>query len=125
MGYRSDVVAVFYTYDHDEFPAIKLFIDENIPAWFKDDEYMSTFEGQQSTLHGIKFSLSDVKWYESYPDVKGFEEAVRKFEKLSDGGREWLWEFVRVGEEIEDIENKASDHAEGLLRVVRSIEFDF
>jgi len=123
MGYRSDVMAVFYTYDHDEFPAIKLFIDENIPAWFKGDEYMSTFT--RATLMGIKFSLSDVKWYPSYPDVHGFEEAIRKFEKLSDGGDAWLWEFIRLGEEVEDVEDRHSYQADGLLHVVRSIECDF
>ena len=125
MGYRSDVMAVFYTYDPDEFPAIKLFIDENIPEWFRGDEYMSTFVGQQGKLHGVKFSMPDVKWYESYPDVKGFEEAVRKFEKLSDGGDKWLWEFVRLGEEVEDVEDKSCAEAESLLYVNRSIECDF
>ena len=38
MGYRSDVMAVFYTYDPSEYPSIKLFIDENIPEWFRGDE---------------------------------------------------------------------------------------
>ena len=123
MGYRSDVMAVFYTYDPNEYPSIKLFIDENIPEWFRGDEYMSTFV--KANLHGIKFSLQDVKWYPSYPDVHGFEQAIEKFEKLSDGGHAWLWEFVRLGEEVEDVEDKHSYQADGLLHVVRSIECDF
>ncbi len=123
MGYRSDVMAVFYTYDPNEFPSIKLFIDENMPEWFRGDEYMSTFT--KANLMGIKFSLEDVKWYPSYPDVHGFEEAIRKFEKLSDGGHAWLWEFIRLGEEVEDVEDRHSYQADGLLHVVRSIECDF
>jgi hypothetical protein len=123
MGYRSDVMAVFYTYDPNEFPAIKLFIDENIPEWFRGDEYMSTFV--KANLHGIKFSMQDVKWYESYADIQGFEQALKKFEKLSDRGHLWLWEFVRLGEEVEDVEDRSSYQSDGLLHVVRSIECDF
>ena len=72
MGYRSNVMAVFYTYDPNEYPSIKLFIDENMPEWFRGDEYMTTFTGSNN-LQGVKFDLQDVKWYESYPDVQGFE----------------------------------------------------
>jgi hypothetical protein len=123
MGYRSDVMAVFYTYEPNEYPAIKLFIDEHVPEWFRGDEYMSTFK--KENLMGIKFSMQDVKWYSSYADVRGFEEAIDKFEKLSDGGHAWLWEFVRLGEEVEDVEDKHSYQADGLLHVSRSIECDF
>jgi hypothetical protein len=123
MGYRSDVMAVFYTYDPNEYPAIKLFIDENVPEWCRGDEHMSTFT--KANLHGIKFEFLDVKWYSSYADVRGFEEAIDKFEKLSDGGHAWLWEFVRLGEEVEDVEDKHSYQADGLLHVSRSIECDF
>jgi len=123
MGYRSDVMAVFYTYDPNEYPAIKLFIDENMPEWCRGDEHMSTFK--KENLMGIKFEFLDVKWYESYADVQGFEQALKKFEKLSDGGHAWLWEFVRLGEEVEDVEDKSSYQSDGLLHVVRSIECDF
>ena len=123
MGYRSDVVAVFYTQDPNEFPSIKLFIDENIPEWFRGDEYMSTFVGNYD-IRGIKFTMSDVKWYPSYPDVKGFEDAIDKFEKLSDGGDKWMWEFVRIGEETQDVEERWGNHSFNLLHVSRTIESD-
>jgi len=124
MGYRSNVMAVFYTYEPNEFPAMKLFIDENIPEWFKDEEFMSTFE-RTDNLQGVKFYLTDVKWYESYSDIQGFEQALKKFEKLADEGNKWYWEFVRLGEEVEDIEERRSYQADGLLHVVRSIECGF
>jgi len=117
-------MAVFYTYEPNEFPAMKLFIDENIPEWFKDEEFMSTFE-RTDNLQGIKFYLTDVKWYESYSDIQGFEQALKKFEKLADEGNKWYWEFVRLGEEVEDIEERRSYQADGLLHVVRSIECGF
>lgn len=124
MGYRSNVMAVFYTYEPNEFPSIKLFIDEHIPEWFRGDEYMSTFTGSNN-LQGIKFDLQDVKWYESYPDVREFEQALKKFEKLADEGSKWNWEFVRIGEEVEDVEQKRSYNADPLVYVSRSIECDF
>jgi hypothetical protein len=124
MGYRSDVKAVFYTYEPSEFPAIKLFIDENMPEWFRGDEYMSTFERED--LRGIKFDLQDVKWYPSYPDIRGFEQAMGKFEKLADkDDSKWCFEFIRLGEEVEDIEERQSYGSNNLLYVSRSIECDF
>ena len=127
MGYRSDVMAVFYTYDPIEFPSIKLFIDEHVPEWCKDEEHMRVFkrERNQSTLQGIVFDFRGVKWYESYPDVQEFDQAMRKFEKLADDGDKWLWEFVRLGENLDDVEEKSSYQADGLLYVSRSIECDF
>ena len=126
MGYRSDVMAVFYTYDPTEYPAMKLFIDEHIPEFFRDDEYMRLFSGgMPKHVQGIKFTMNGMKWYPSYPDVQGFEQAIEKFEKLSDGGDKWLWEFVRLGEEIEDVEERSCAEAESLLYVNRSIECDF
>jgi hypothetical protein len=126
MGYRSDVVAVFYTYDPNEFPSIKLFIDEHIPEFFRTDEYMRLFSGGMPRhVQGIKFTMNGLKWYPSYPDVQAFEEAIRKFEKLSDGGDKWLWEFVRLGEEVEDVEERSCSESESFLYVVRSIECDY
>jgi len=129
MGYRSDVMAVFYTYDPTEYPAMKLFIDENVPEFFRGDEYVRVFGGRDNSnvnkLHGIKFTMNGMKWYPSYPDVKGFEDAIDKFEKLIEGGNKWCWEFVRLGEEVEDVEERSCAEAESLLYVVRSIECDY
>lgn len=125
MGYRSDVKAVFYTYEPSEFPAIKLFIDENIPEWFRGDEYMRVFE-RGDNLRGVMFDMSEVKWYPSYVDINGFERAMGAFEKLADeSDSKWCFEFVRLGEEVEDIEERQSYGSNNLLYVSRSIECDF
>ena len=125
MGYRSDVMAVFYTYDPTEYPAMKLFIDENIPEWFRGDEYMSTFE-RGDNLRGVKFHIEDVKWYPSYPDVQGFERGMGVFKGLADEtDSKWCFEFVRLGEEVEDIEERQSHGSNNLLYVSRSIECDY
>ena len=123
MGYRSDVMAVFYTYDPNEFPAIKLFIDENIPEWFRGDEYMSTFT--KTDLMGIKFHMSDVKWYPSFADIDGFERGMGVFKGLADEtDSKWCFEFIRLGEEIEDNEERQSYGSNNLLYVSRTIESD-
>ena len=129
MGYRSDVMAVFYTYDPNEYPAMKLFIDENVPEFFRSDEYVRVFGGRDNSnvnkLHGIKFTMNGMKWYPSYPEVKGFEDAIDKFEKLIEGDSKWCFEFVRLGEEVEDIEERQSHGSNNLLYVSRSIECDY
>ena len=125
MGYRSDVMAVFYTYDPSEYPSIKLFIDEHVPDVFRTDEYMRVFESNSgNNLRGIKFTMNGWKWYPSYPEIQGFEQAMAKFEKLADEGDKWNWEFVRLGEEVEDIEERHSYNSENLIYVNRSIESD-
>ena len=128
MGYRSDVMAVFYTHDITEYPAIKLVIDENIPEFFRGEfegnDYMSTFETTKG-LRGIKFNIPSVKWYPSYPEVRQFEQALEKFKELSaEVDSKWCCEFVRVGEEVEDIEEHQSYNAENLIYVSRTIESD-
>ena len=125
MGYRSDVVAVFYTYDPMEYPAMKLFIDEHVPDVFRTDEYMRVFESNSgNNLRGIKFTMNGWKWYESYPEIRGFEQAIETFEAISVSGSKWYWEFVRLGEEVEDVDEKQGYNSENLLYVVRSIESD-
>lgn len=129
MGYRSDVMAVFYTHDITEYPAIKLFIDENMPEFFKGNfeegsDYMSTFSTTKG-LRGVKFNIPSVKWYPSYPEVRQFEQALGKFKELSaEVDSKWCCEFVRVGEEVEDIEEHQSYNAENLIYVSRTIESD-
>ena len=128
MGYRSNVMAVFYTYDPIEYPSIKLFIDENMPELFRGEfegnDYMSTFETAKG-LRGIKFNIPSVKWYPSYPEVRQFEQALGKFKELSaEVDSKWCCEFVRVGEEVEDIEEHQSYNAENLIYVSRTIESD-
>ena len=124
MGYRSDVVAVFYTYETTQFPSIKLFIDENMPEFFKGNDHMSVFETAKG-LRGIKFNIPSVKWYPSYPVVRQFEQTLEKFKELSaEVDSKWCCEFVRVGEEVEDIEEHQSYNAENLIYVSRTIESD-
>lgn len=122
MGYRSEVTAVFYARGADEWPLLKLFVAENFPKdWLESLE-----EVHNGTTSGFVFRVSDYKWYDSYPEVQEFEEFERKFtrmEKCVNGT--WAFEFVRIGEDYNDIENRNSNHADYVLSVVRRAEIDF
>lgn len=121
MGYRSEVVAAFYTTNKDEAPLLKLFIEENWPKegnltayeWIKSDERF-----------GIIFHEEDVKWYESYPEVQAFDAFTEKFMEIADSEEKkynWFYEFVRIGEEYQDIETKGSYYSDNILSVSRAV----
>lgn len=118
MGYRSDVMALFYCNDN-QWPAMKLFVDENFPEALSG--CLSTFKGKN--ISGFKFMDSDTKWYESYPEVQAFNEFVSRFNDIGDNDElKWAYEFTRIGEQTDDIEETQSMFADGFLYVSRSIE---
>jgi len=127
MGYRSEVMAAFYTTNKDEAPLLKLFIEENWPKegnltayeWLKSDEYF-----------GIIFHEEDVKWYESFPEVQAFDAFAEKFMEIANAESidekeqrkpDWFYEFVRIGEEYQDIETKGTYYSDNILSVSRAV----
>ena len=125
MGYQSEVTAVFYVHkmnEHD-WPALKLFVDENFPKELVE----SLREQKSSHHHGYIFSESGVKWYTDYPEVKAFNRFVSNYLEIADGENDlgWAYEFVRIGEDANDVEETQSDNADYVLRVARTTEIDF
>ena len=124
MGYRSEITAVFYTNKKDEWPLLKLFVDENFP---KDLSNCLRVECEETRGRwGFVFRVDDYKWYESYPEVQAFNEFEERFlgmEKCQEGT--WACEFARIGEDYNDIEDRSSNYADHVLRVERRIEIDF
>lgn len=124
MGYRSEVIAVFYCHDMKDYPAMKLFIDENIGDTFKED----LTEEESNERKYIKFYLEDVKWYDSYSDVVQFNEFIKAFVELADGEGSkltWAYEFVRFGEELNDIEVTESDGSNNVMSIHRYVDLNF
>ena len=121
MGYRSDVAALFYSKKED-FPMLKLFFKENFPY----DDFGQCIEEFEGDYAGFKFVCEDVKWYESFSDIKKFNEFVEKFNALAEGQQQlpWHYEFCRIGEELNDIDYQTGDRTEGFLRVSRVIDFE-
>lgn len=122
MGYRSSIKAVFYTSATEQWPALRLFVDENFPEALKGSlEVIGS-----STYSGYVFSEEDVKWYDGYPDVQAYNKFVEQYTDLVDEGvLPWMYEFIRIGEDTEDIETASAGGAGYILRVSRSIECDF
>jgi len=129
MGYRSCIASVIYTWDEDEWPLLKLFVEENFPTG-ELRECLVPFEGKgkpDRVYRGYKFTCDDVKWYESYPFVQGFNGFADRLKELIDDakdGREWAYEFIRLGEDVEDIERDGAGSYAYLLDVSREIQFN-
>jgi len=127
MGYRSEVCAVFYCHDMKDYPAMKLFIDENIPRG--ESEWMREHIHEESVGERkyVRFQADDVKWYDSYAEIQAFNDFVVAFKELADGENEltWAYEFVRIGEELSDIEEDCSNDANNVLNVSRIVDINF
>lgn len=126
MGYRSDVVAIFY-------PNTSLSDDLRVETYsmfktlmhttYKDvlDEWKEDFEWFDSR-RVLQFKCDSVKWYPSYPAVSRFEEFFNEIRNNDVDGMEC--EFMRLGEEDDDVERTSSHHSDYRLSISRSIEVD-
>ena len=124
MGYRSDVHAVFYTHE-DNWPLMKLFFDENFPM----DELGGCVRGlKNGRLRGYYFLDTNVKWYDSYYEVQAFNVFADKFKEHiyhEENPQPWCYEFVRIGEDDNDLEiDRDGDH-EWLLSPERTVRTEF
>lgn len=116
MGYRSDVKSLIY----GDVERMKVFIvktkllgENNALALFKDSIDIQTVKVDPNTeLTCIELHGEDWKWYESYEDVKAWEALLKEAEK--DG---LDYEFVRIGEESNDIEERCSTDARYFISV--------
>jgi hypothetical protein len=123
MGYRSDVTMVMYPKRKEDFAMLKLFVAENLPDEFEEHESDSGFRYLYCYIDGVK-------WYEEDEDdvyTRAFSEWEHVF---ADPNRDptrsehapiFHYEFMRVGEEYEDVQYECSygsDHALNLSREV-------
>lgn len=126
MGYRSRVTVVFYTRNDQTVPpaAIKLWFDENYPHKMARDEWGAQIDYDPE--HGwVMATYEDVKWYEGYVHPTEVRTAIEQFCDTFDanGDDTVAFEMVRVGENIEDIEEQRSDYSDYRLGVSREIVF--
>ena len=126
MGYRSVVEAVFYTRNEEEYPLLKLYVEENFPKFWQEEDIDCLKPIKANNVWGCHFIADNVKWYESYPEIREFNEFVVKFNQLLTENERarptWAYEFVRLGEETDDIEEERSDNADFILSVCREIQ---
>jgi hypothetical protein len=127
MGYRSNVEVVFYTRDEEQAPLLKLYVDENFP---KNEELRGCLSPINAPrVWGYHFICDDVKWYESYTFVQEFNEFAEKFVGFAESKEgadakqlNWAYEFVRLGEDANDIEEERSTNADYILSVSREVQ---
>lgn len=110
MGYRSDVVMVMYAPREEHAAAIKLWIKENFPWRTWDERDCIAWLD-----NGLLFRADNIKWYDGYPEVDEVNRVRREFVDLfcnyevngevdDVGVCKGAYEYIRVGEEFDDIE---------------------
>jgi hypothetical protein len=120
MGYRSNVCIIFYARKPEHYPVIKLFVEENFPA--KEDGYELFTKTEHPEKCMLEYRAEDVKWYDSFNSVQDTEAFMDKFAEMFDSGDNEIigaYEFIRTGEELEDIEERRSSYADYFLGISR------
>lgn len=138
MGYRSEVRAAFYTTHKEEWPALKLFVEENFPKDLGNDLHLITSEG----MWGYDYNATNIKWYSSYREVRDFERFIGLFDDIAGEMRElkgvtgevyyepinqWSYEFLRIGEDHGDVERKQGGrmHNYPMLNAITRVDADY
>ena len=125
MGYRSDLVVLIYPDvekledfqpHYDQLKVLMATTFKHVAAEF-GDPYMTWMDSD----HVLKFDLRDVKWYPRYPDVQMFTAMLETFRSEEIAG--YCTEYVRIGEESDDVEERhTGDNNQYYLNVRREID---
>jgi hypothetical protein len=121
MGYRSDVGLMFYTTNQQEvpFPAIKLWFDENFPKREAEGEWAAWIDYGDDYVYVF---YSSVKWYDDYDHPQKVQNDITNFYHAFKGKSEYVaYDFIRIGEDDNDIEFDYSEYSEYRLGCRREI----
>ena len=122
MGYRSDVKALIYPLggEHNllEYDKLKLLFNTTFQDVFEawGEDYFSWNDKHRV----LEFDANSVKWYDSYPEVQRLTKFLSEVQELG-----YEYEFMRIGEEDDDIETDNSGDAENYMYVERTIQVNF
>lgn len=109
MGYSSNLMVLIYPdvekiEDYQpRYDQLKVLMGTTFKA--VSDEFGDPYMTWLDKDHVLKFTINDVKWYPSYPDVQQFEAMLNAFDGDIPG---YCTEFIRTGEEADDIEERSS-----------------
>lgn len=125
MGYRSEVTMLFYANNEEDFPMLKLWIDENVRPALKEWLDVTPQEFSRGQSKGYAVHFSDVKWYDSYPEVQAIEAAWDKFKDTfgNDESASMGAERAQIGEDYSDVTYDETYHGMNLLNIVRHAEY--
>jgi hypothetical protein len=86
------------------------------------------FDNFRVVERGYVYEIEDMKWYDSYSEVKMFNALVESFKDAFiedlDAEPDYGYEFVRIGEEDDDIQTESDGTVDYVLQVQRSILCD-
>jgi hypothetical protein len=134
MGYRSDVaytIRFVHEDDTNNKQSFYTFLAEAkakaaTAACFNELGW-AEFEIDEARYR-INFSCEDVKWYESFPDVQCHEALLslaNEWDEDEDNNSGIAFQFVRIGEETDDIQDNRSESADDWIYVERTISRDW
>ena len=121
MGYRSDVTIVMYPKRKEDFALLKLYADETFPDQFEVCEDDNCAAGFKYLL----LELDSIKWYEGYEEVDVYTRAFSEWDTMFEDeyepeqGSIFHYEFVRFGEDYEDIVYDRSVDSGMILNIER------
>jgi hypothetical protein len=120
MGYRSQVAVVIYGDHRDpkKYELLKTLMNTAFKDVYTEFEANATWHDSKGVL---EFAMEDVKWYDSYSDVIAFNAMLVDIDKIEG----FNYEFVRIGENADDIDEQyGGNNCEHTLSVTRKIEVD-
>ena len=124
MGYRSDVMVLIYPDTDNKMDKQARYDQLKLLMATTFSEVGTHFSAEMHWLDPeciLKFDIENTKWYPGISDVQMFESMRRQFDEDIEG---YCTEFVRVGENYEDIEvNGNGDNCHYYLGVDRTITF--
>ena len=120
MGYRSDVAICIYG-PKDKMTALVAAAriqgcmpDSDLP--YSNGFHVFDLEDSKLMIHAY---YEGVKWYDGYPEVDTWTEFLKKAT-----GSELSTEFIRIGENYEDIDAEQYGECQYYLGVHRSMQID-
>jgi len=122
MGYRSNVTIVMYPKRKEDFNVLKLYVDETFPNKFEVCEDDNRIKG----FRYLMLEFDSIKWYEGYEEVDVYTRAFSEWDTMfrdeyePESGTLFHYEFVRIGEDYEDIVYDQSEGSEVILGVDRN-----
>ena len=130
MGYRS-VVGIMFKRDNKDAPSIPTVLALAKTKGILQGETLGQYwDAKDYGWNDDKFLffVSDVKWYEGYPDVQAMEKLYEFVEELQNESEVQSWYsgmFCRIGENDDDTEQKTfGDDPWGEMWLVRDIGFE-
>jgi len=105
----------------EDFALLKLYADETFPDEFEVHEDNNRIEG----FRYLMLEFDSIKWYEGYEDVDVYTRAFSMWDTMfrdeyePESGSIFHYEFVRFGEDYEDIVKDCSEYCDHILGVER------